>query len=186
METRSDGELITLYRKGDERALSILIQRHLDAVYRFARRMTGDVAMAEDIAQETFLKVWRNLGRFQTTKSFKTWVFSIAKNTAIDALRKKDPITFSRLETEDRSDFSDTIPDRQPLALDVLQQQESADILYKALLTLPPKSRSIVLMHDAEAITFQEIADVMREPMNTVKSRYRRALEVLRKLIKPS
>jgi RNA polymerase sigma-70 factor (ECF subfamily) len=184
METQSDGELIRRYRKGDERALSILIQRHLDAVYRFARRMVNDASLADDIAQDTFVKAWRHLGRFKTSKSFRTWVLSIAKNTAIDALRKKNPIAFSQLETEEQTSFADTIPDSQPLAFEMLERQDSAHLLEDALMTLPPKSRSIVLMHETENLTFQDIADAMHEPMNTVKSRYRRALELLRRRLK--
>lgn len=181
METLSDIDLIKLYRKGNDLALSILIQRHLASVYRFVLRMVGDAALAEDIVQETFLKAWRHLAKFNAAKSFKTWVFSIAKNATIDQVRKKNPIVFSQLEKEDDSNFSDAIPDQQPLADEILERADAASVLADALSKLPLKTRSIILMHDTEDLTFQDIADAVGEPMNTVKSRYRRALDVLRK-----
>jgi len=181
MDTRTDAELIASYRKGDDGALAVLIRRHTDAVYRFVVRMVGDAHAAEDVVQETFLKAWKNLARFDVTKSFKTWIFSIARNAAIDRLRRKDPVTFSSLEREDGIDIAGSIGDERPLADEILDRDVDAKRIEEALASVPPRSRSVILMHETEDMTFQEIADSTGEPMNTVKSRYRRALETLRK-----
>lgn len=175
----SDAELILLYRKGDENALATVIQRHVGSLYRFLYRMVNDAHLAEDLTQETFIKVWKHLARFDVSKSFKTWIFSIAKNVAIDELRKKRPL-IAQFDDEDGIDPVDLLPDIQPLASEMMQRKETAEIMNGVLAELPPAIRSVVLLHDTEDMTFQEIADTVGEPMNTVKSRYRRAIALLR------
>lgn len=183
MQQLSDTHLVALIRKGQNAALGVLIQRHLPSVYRFLYRMVGDSHHAEDLAQETFLKAWKNISKFDPTKSFKTWVFSIAKNTAIDWLRKKHPVSFSDIEHDEMPDLADTIPDEQPLAPEILERAETAKMIEEALTKIPPKARSIVLMHYTEDMTFKEISEAIGEPINTVKSRYRRALHTLREIL---
>jgi len=181
MDLRPDTELIASYRKGDDGALAVLIRRHTDPVFRFIVRMVGDAHVAEDLVQETFLKTWKNLARFDVKRPFRTWVFSIARNAAIDHLRKKDAVTFSSLEREDGTDFAGSIQDGQPLPDELLEREVDAKRIEEALASVPPRSRSVILMHETEDMTFQDIADATGEPMNTVKSRYRRALDTLRK-----
>ena len=179
MDPRPDQELVASYRKGDDDALSVLIRRHTDAVYRFLVRMVGDASTAEDLVQDTFLKAWKHLARFDASKPFKTWIFSIARNAAIDRLRKKDPVAFTRLERDDVPDMSEDIADDRPLPDELLEREDIARELEESLKTIGPKSRSVVLMHETEGMTFQEIADAAGEPLNTVKSRYRRAIATL-------
>lgn len=183
MEKRSDNDLIGAYRNGEDEALRELVQRHIPAVYGFIFRMVGDAHAAEDLSQDTFVKIWKNLRRYDVTKPFRTWLFAIAKNVAIDYLRKKKNPTFSEIENEDGQEISDTIQDVQPLPPEILERAELAQDLERALLQIPPESRSIILMHEMEDLTFQEIADALKKPMNTVKSRYRRALLMMREIL---
>ncbi len=183
MEQRSDNELIIAYKNGEDEALRELVRHHLPNVYRFIFRMIGDAHAAEDLFQDTFIKIWKNLRRFDATKPFRTWTFAIAKNVAIDYLRKKKHIIFSEIENEDGREISETVPDIQPLPPEILERADLADRLKNALAELSPETRSIVLMHETEDMTFQEIADALEKPMNTIKSRYRRALLVLRGLL---
>ena len=184
MEQRTDSELITAYRQGDVAALDFLIQRFLPRIYGFQFRMLRDSALAEDLTQETFLKVWKSLGRFDASKSFKTWVFAIAKNVAIDYLRKKQPLVSfpfemgeeDQLPPEEREAYADP----QPLAPHLLEQADLRQEIDQAMALLPPKTRTIVLLHDIDDLTFAEIAEMSGEPLNTVKSRYRRAILFLR------
>jgi RNA polymerase sigma-70 factor (ECF subfamily) len=180
LDPRSDAELVIAYRAGDERVFAFLVARHLTSLYRFLLRMTSDPHTAQDLSQETFLKAWKHLSTFDAGKSFKTWLFSIAHHTAIDHLRKHRPVPFADLEDEDLPDFSATIADTRELPHTVLERQDLGRILEDGLATLPPKTRATILMHEREDMTFQEIADATKEPMNTVKSRYRRALASLR------
>ena len=85
----SDEQLINNYLKGDEKSLEILIHRYLKPIYNFVYRYVNNKQEAEDVTQEVFVKTWRNLKKFKRNKSFKTWIFSIAKNTAIDSFKKK-------------------------------------------------------------------------------------------------
>ncbi len=94
----SDQKLIANYLAGDEKSLEILINRYLRPIYSFVYRHVGNGEVAEDITQEVFVKVWRNLKKFDQNKSFKTWIFTIAKNTSFDFFKKKKAIPFSELE----------------------------------------------------------------------------------------
>ncbi len=182
-DPRSDAELIVAYRAGEEMAFTYLVVRYLGDLYRFLVHLTGDRHFAEDLCQETFLKAWKHLERFDIKKSFKPWVFTIAHHAAIDYLRKQRPTPFAMLEREDLSDFGATIPDQQDLPDVLLAHKDLAKILEQGLAVLPFNTRSTVLLHQQEGLTFQEIADAMQEPLNTVKSRYRRALSTLKQYL---
>src|SRR3989338_146778 len=97
-EDRSDQQLIADYLTGDEKSLKILYGRYLKPIYSFVYRYVGGGQDVEDVTQDAFVKVWRNLKKFDQNKSFKTWIFSIAKNTAIDFLKKKKAIPFSEFD----------------------------------------------------------------------------------------
>lgn|SRR3989338_5463038 len=183
MDERSDNELIAAYRDGKDDALATLVRRHITAMHRFLRRLTGDATVAEDLTQDSFVKAWKNLSKFNPSKSFKPWLFVIARNTAFDYFRKRKTVTFSELENDDVPDLAEVIADDRPLPDEVLARADVAARLERALDGLPPNARSVVLLHETEDMTFQEIADAVGEPLNTVKSRYRRAIIVLRKML---
>ena len=92
---RSDEQLVWDYLKSDEKSLELLIRRYLKPIYSFVYRYVGKAHDADDVTQDVFVKVWRNLKKFDREKSFKTWIFAIAKNTAFDHLKKKKAIPFS-------------------------------------------------------------------------------------------
>lgn len=94
MLTIADEILIKKYLQGDEKSLEILIQRYLKPIYSFIYRFIGNKQDAEDVTQEVFVKAWRNFKKFDQEKKFKTWIFSIAKNTAIDFLKKRRQFRF--------------------------------------------------------------------------------------------
>lgn len=182
----SDIELIERYHQGDEQALVFLVKRYFSSIFRFLARMIGDRAMAEDLTQEAFVKAWRSLSDFDIHKSFKAWLFSIARNTAIDYLRKKQALPFSSLEEEETGFFTETIADDRPLPTTLLERADLQQALDQALTRyLSPVARSIILLHETEGLTFQDIADTLQEPLNTVKSRYRRALLILQTRLTP-
>jgi RNA polymerase sigma-70 factor (ECF subfamily) len=158
-----------------------IMSEYIDRIYGFAYRMTGDAALAEDVAQDTFVKAWKAYGRFEEGRQVKPWLFAIAKNAAIDALRKRRDIPFAALSDDEGPAFEDTVADDAPLALESFERDEVAGALERAIQGLSPSSRAVVLMRDREDMTFEEMGEALGEPMNTVKSRYRRALEALRK-----
>lgn len=89
MQNYTDQQLIAAYLKGDEKSLEILIKRYLNPIYGFAYRYVKDQQNAEDITQETFLKVWKNIKKYDKNKSFKAWIYTIAKNTVLDFIKKE-------------------------------------------------------------------------------------------------
>lgn len=196
MENSSDQQLIYNYlKKGDEKSLEVLIRRYLKPVYGFAYRYVGNIQEAEDIAQDVFVKMWRNLHKFNPKKSlapyqtagsgagFKAWIFTIAKNTAFDFLRKKKAITFSEFENEKgKSGILEKFIDSSPLPDELLERKGIREIFAKAVGKLFPKYRRVLLLRHEENLTFREISQRLNEPLNTVKSRHRRALIVLKKI----
>lgn len=159
----------------------MLIRQYLKPLYTFLFRLLGNAQDAEDVAQEVFVKVWRSLKTFDQKKSFKTWAFSIAKNSAIDHLRKKKAIPFSAFETEDGNNaLTDVLADPAPLPPELLEKADAAKMLSDAMATLSPNSRMVLLLRYNDHFTFREIGQSLGEPLHTVKSRHRRAILQLR------
>lgn len=181
----SNEELVAKYLRGDERAFEQLVTQNLKQVYSFSLRLTGNASDAEDITQETFLKVWRNLKRYSSTSaSFKTWLMHIARNTAIDHLRKKKAIPFSFFENEEGENAQiDFLPDDIPLPDEITAHVKDVATMESALKKIPPLHREILLLYNGNDFSFSEIASILDESVNTVKSRYRRALDALRKVL---
>jgi len=182
MENINDETLIRKYLEGDENSLEVLIKKYLKPIYNFLYRYLENQQDAEDATQKTFIKVWRNLKKFDQKRSFKIWIFQIAKNTAIDFIRKKKEILFSEFENEV---LNKKIID--PASLKATEISEKAEISQKINLivkTLPSKYRMILLLHYNDHFTFREIAEILNEPLNTIKSRHQRAILILRKILK--
>ena len=179
MNEKTDEQLVRSYIKGDEPAMEELVRRYLGGIYSFAARYTGNPDNAADIAQETFVKLWKNINRFDQKASFRPWIFKIAKNTALDWLRKRADVPFSAFEDSETGESKLDIGVSGDLdnIIDIKAGAARAKIL---LGKLPEKYQSVIRMHDEEELTFKEIAGIFREPLNTVKSRYRRAILALR------
>ncbi len=196
MADYSDEQLVSRYLKGEQKALEILIAKYLKPVYSFVFRYVGSAVEAEDIVQDVFSRVWKNIKKFnpkrsrffnrqeRQEKSFKSWLFSIAKNASLDFLKRKKTIPFSDFgDSEEGNGIEDSLVDSAPLASDIFEREDLADILESALERLSPIYREVIILHHESGLTFQEIADVSNESLNTVKSRYRRGLINLRELL---
>lgn len=183
---QTDIELIDRYKVGDVSALEALVARHIKGVYNFALRLTGNTSDADDVTQEAFLKAWKYIKKYNAEFSFKTWLFSIARNSAVDLMRKRKSLAFSDLDfpgTEESVRFEETIADQSPLPEELYSQKEIGTELSRVLDSLPLNARAVVLLHIVEDMTFEEISKALKEPMNTVKSRYRRALATLKDML---
>lgn len=179
---RSDEQLVSDYLEGDERALTVLVDRHVSAVYNFAFSLTHDAQAAEDIAQESFIKAWKNIRRFIPTKNFQTWVFSIARNTAIDWLRKKRETAFSAFENDTgENPLVAALTDTSALPDELLEKAEDARYVERLLSELDPLYRDVLTLRYESNLTFAEIGEMLRKPLHTVKSQHRRALASLRR-----
>ena len=178
---QTDEQLIAEYLKGNEQALRSLIERYLRPIYNFVYRYTGEFSHAEEITQDVFVSVWRNIDRFDPDRKFKTWLFAIAKNTALNWLKKKKPVNFSKFENESGGNvLLESTADPSPLPDELFELSNLSDKLSEAMDRLSPDYRVVLLLHYNDHMTFQEIAESLSESINTVKSRHRRALIQLR------
>lgn len=181
---KDDEQLISEYLEGDEGALAILVDRHLKSVFHFARTLTGDSQAAEDVAQESFIKAWKYIRRYRQGSNFHTWLFSITRNTAIDWLRQKKALAFSSFEDERGENMLvETLVDTEPLQDELIAQAENT-VLVQALLTkIDTRYRDVLTLRYSSNLTFEEIGEILRRPLHTVKSQHRRAIASLKRLI---
>ncbi len=179
---KTDDELILEYRTGSEEAFKILIERYTTPLYGFAYRMTNKSDLSEDIVAETCVKVWKTISRYKTgNNTFKSWIFTITRNTTIDNLRKKKMPVVSDFDTTDGHNYlMETVGDADTLPSTLIEKAEQKHLLNSALASLSVEDREILTLHNLEEMTFEAIGEVIKKPLNTVKSKYRRALAKLR------
>ncbi|MFA6050039.1 MAG: RNA polymerase sigma factor [Candidatus Paceibacterota bacterium] len=179
---KTDQELVSEYFKGDANALDTLVTRHLKSIYNFAWRQTGNAEEANDIAQEVFVKAWKNLKRYDPNQNFKTWIMAIARNTSIDWLRKRRALSFSDLDNKYTEEtFEETLVDKEPLPDEAFERGEAKGVVDELMKELTEVQRSAITLRVTEDLPFEEIAAIMKKPVNTVKSYYRRGLLAMRK-----
>lgn len=183
--SRDDASLAAAVIKGDGDSFAALVDRYMPMVYKFVYRYVGNADAANDIVQDVFIKVWKNIRKFDPQKNFKTWLLTIAKNTALDAVKKKKAVLFSKIEEgeTDLDSFLAPYVDGPDLPDELLAKKQIKDDLEQVLQQLSPSYRSVLLLRYTEHLKFREIADTLQEPIDTIKSKHRRALIQLRKLL---
>lgn len=162
------------FQRGDARAFEVLVRRHRTPVFSFLLRLTGDRGRAEDLCQETFLKVVRASGEWAPRARFQTWLYAIARNQAVDEARRQAFRRAEPLEAAGAAASPDPAPDAGAEATLLRPKLEAA------LAAIPEEQREVFLLREYAGLRFAEIAGVTGVPENTVKSRMRYALEALR------
>ena len=180
----TDEDLALACKKHNEQAFAELMKRYVKQIYNFSRQYIRTSEDAEDVAQDTFFKVWKYIGQYSAGRKFRPWLFTIARNTALDFIKKKKALSFSDLD-DDENDlrFADTLEDTEPLAPELFEAAEISGKLTAILEQIHPEHRAVLMMHYREGMTFEEIAVVVGKPMNTLKSWHRRALIKLKSLL---
>lgn len=182
MEQFTDHQLVGRYLKGDERSFDILVERYLNSIHRFVMGYVKDSQAAQDVTQEVFLKLLKHIKRVDARKSFSSWMYTIAKNTALDFLKKKKSIAFSQFTQPDGNNvLIDTLADRSQSALGSAQSQELHKTMLGAISNLSSKYHQVLMLYYYHYLNFREIAAVLKQPINTIKSRHRRAIVLLKK-----
>jgi RNA polymerase sigma-70 factor (ECF subfamily) len=176
-----DNDLVERYLLGDKPALEALIERYLSRIYNFISKYTGDLHVAADLTQDTFVKVWKKIDSFDRSKSFKSWIFAVARNTSLDWLRKRKSVPMSTLDTDE--EVFDVAED-EPSVYELFDVGLLHERLRDVIDSLAPPYQTVLLLRSDEHFTFQEIADLLKEPLDTVKSRYRRGLATIKKNLK--
>ena len=177
----SDRKLIAAAKRGSEDAYRALVERYQRQVFGLVLRIVRDRAWAEDLAQETFIKAFRALGTFEIERKFSSWLFKIAHNSAIDALRRKQVPTVP-LETPERDgpDLLDCLAgSEQESPAAVLEGSDLGAALVEALGELRPEYRSAIELRFIEGLAYEEIAEIMELPLGTVKTHLHRARKAL-------
>jgi RNA polymerase sigma-70 factor (ECF subfamily) len=178
-EEKDDKTIIFEYLKGDQKALEFLVKKYLNHIYSFIYKNVGDPEAAEDITQEVFVRVWKNIRKFDLNKDFKPWIFQIAKNASIDYLRKRKTIPFSRFEnSQGQNMLTETLADNGPGMLERLNTKTEFE---KAIVGLSEKDKNLIQLRHSQGMSFKEIAQKMNSSINTIKSRYRRTIKNMQK-----
>src|SRR5450759_4728287 len=169
----SEDDLVRRAQAGNGQAFSELVRRHQSSVYRHLLRMLGSHEDALELTQDAFIKAWQALPQWQPEAQFRTWLFRIANNTALDALRRRKLVEFVPLEDSFDAPGSEPDPERQAQARQELRQLEAS------LKKLAPEHRQILLLREVEEMSYEEIGRVLLLSEGTVKSRLARARAAL-------
>lgn len=176
-----DAVLMLRVREGDETSFGLLLQRHRTPVYHFLSRMVQNQAVAEELAQEVFLRVYRSRSTYQPTAKFTTWLFRIATHLALNSLRdgKKEKLQDS-LDEKTLDGTSRQVPDQGRTVEQEMLHQARLREVRDAIERLPVKQRTAVLLHKYDELEYSQIASLLRCSESAVKSLLFRAYESLR------
>ena len=174
----SDDALLERYRHGDTAAFELLLARHQPALFGFLIRMAGDRALAEDLFQETWVRVVREARRYRAEQKFSRWLFTIANRLAIDELRRRK--RWSMVSVDDEETMVE-LPARGPSAADDVERRQTLGRIEAAMKTMQPSLRQVFLLREHGGVGFKEIAAMTGAPLGTVLWRMSAALKHLRK-----
>jgi RNA polymerase sigma-70 factor, ECF subfamily len=185
----TDQELVLRAQAGSEAAYRELLGRYQRPVFSLIYRMVRDREQAEDLAQETFVKVFNNIGRYDPRYKFSSWIFKIASNQTIDFLRKKEPATVSldgsrHAETPEQVEATRiTAESRDATPEEFVEAKELGAEIERAIGELRPDYRTAILLRHVEGRAYEEIAEIMEIPLGTVKTYIHRARSELRETL---
>jgi RNA polymerase sigma-70 factor (ECF subfamily) len=189
LAAKTDQEIVALARAGHEAAYRELIRRYERPIFSLLFRMVRDRELAEDLAQETFIKALNAIESYRPEFKFSSWIFKIANNSAIDHLRRRELDTLS-LEGSPHAETPEAIEatalqigDRQESPLDEVAARELGGQIEAAIAQLRPEYRSCILLRHVEGRAYEEIAQMLNLPLGTVKTYIHRARNELRQLL---
>jgi len=186
MGGETDQAVVERVIRGDANAFSVLVDKYQDRIYSVALNYVSNPEDAVDVAQETFLKAYTKIRTFDSASAFYTWLYRIAINTAIDFLRKRKSRPVESLDDEKFTELG-IEPVSRDLAADpeaVAVRSEQARMLRKAISSLSDKLKTVIVLHDVEGLSQEEVAEILKIPVGTVKSRVSRARGELRYLLR--
>jgi RNA polymerase sigma-70 factor (ECF subfamily) len=185
----SEFDLVKRCQAGDTEAFDELVTRYRTRVFGMINNMVHSEQDAWDLAQESFLKAWKSIGRFRGQSSFYTWIYRIVMNVTIDWLRKKQ-VKGGGAEFDDAIQLreidpaSNTVPKTEALSHQAMERDEIRTRIEKAISQLSPEHRAVILMKEIEDMQYHEIAEALRCSIGTVMSRLFYARKKLQALLK--
>jgi len=175
-----DAELMLRVKDGDGESFALLLAKHRAPVMHFLYRMVQSKAVAEELAQEVFLRVYRSRSTYEPTAKFTTWLFRIATHLALNALRDGKNERLQDSLDDDSGELPRQVSDRRPSVEQALVHESKMQEIRSAIAKLPDKQRAAVLMHKYEEMEYSQIAKVLGCSESAVKSLLFRAYETLR------
>jgi RNA polymerase sigma-70 factor, ECF subfamily len=170
--------LVSQAKQGDRNAFGELVLRHYENVLRVVYRFCGDAQIAQDAAQEAFIRAWVKLPGFQPRAPFRSWLYRIAVNTALDILRQKPQVSI------ENSEEIWVMAEKGPGPEAAYIEKEQLDFLQSAVRALPDAARAVLVLREYGELTYDEIASVLEIPLGTVMSRLNYARNRLRETVK--
>jgi len=182
----ADVEIVERVLGGDVNAFSVLVHKYQDRIYSAVANYVSNPDDAMDITQDAFLKAYDKLAKFNSKSAFYTWIYRIAINTAIDFIRKRKIRTADSLDDErfTETGFEPVSKDDSADPQKALASAENMRLLRTAIASLSDKLRIVLVLHDIEDLGQEQIAEILRIPVGTVKSRISRARMDLRRILR--
>ncbi|CEH31488.1 RNA polymerase sigma-70 factor, ECF subfamily [Aneurinibacillus migulanus] len=182
----TEQRIIQRAKNGDRDAFAELVDLYKDKVYHVSYRMVGNRQEAEDVAQETFLRVYANLDNYDPQYKFSTWIYRIASNLSIDLLRKrkKNLSIDAEISGAEGVDWHDRLADTSKGPEEEVLTDELQGEVQGAIMGLSPKYRAVMLLRYIEDLSLQEISEAVQLPISTIKTRIHRGREALRKKLR--
>ena len=175
----TDEQLALLVQKGDGEKFGILMDRYEKKLFRYGKKFLSDLDNIEDVVQEVFIKTYKNIQSFDPSQRFSPWIYRIAHNTFINAIKKNSRIPLNFLDFDiilaHTADDDPAVKERE--------RKEMAEIIDKGLEKLKPSYKEIIILYYLEELSYKEIADILQVPIGTVGIRIKRAKEILKKHI---
>jgi RNA polymerase sigma-70 factor (ECF subfamily) len=187
-ESESDADIMLRVRAGDQSAFDYLVQKYRRPMLSFMYRMARNAAVAEDLAQEVFLRVYRSRETYEPSAKFSTWLYRIATNLAVnharDTRHERPEVQVSLDEPDEESGATLELPDRALNAEQQIVRRERLVAIRKKIEALPEQQRLAVIMHKYQQMDYKQIADVLKKSESATKSLLFRAYETLREQLK--
>jgi RNA polymerase sigma-70 factor (ECF subfamily) len=190
LRSLEDTGLVNAYLDGETRSFDVLVERYQTRLLNFVYRIVGDRERAEDLVQEVFVRVYRHLGRFDRSKKFSTWIYTIASNLAKNELRNRsrNPLVLFTSMTKGWEDEERPLEFEDPSSRpdDLFRKRHVRELVESSVAQLPTHHREVFMLREIEGRSYEEIAEITHCNLGTVKSRLNRARNSFAEIIEPS
>lgn len=181
----TDEELIERFQNGDVYAFDLIVKRYKNQLLNFIYRFLGNTEEAEDLVQETFLRVYRNRKAYQKVAKFSTWIYTIAGNLAKTELRKRKRRRFFSISELGYNDKDYDISDENYNPERDVDGRIKETMIHEKIMELSPKFREVIILRDVQQLSYEEISEIVNIPLGTVKSRVNRGRLKLQEKLRP-
>lgn len=180
----SEKELLMRAKSGDEAAFEEIVKMYQKKICSTIFFMVKNENIVEDLAQEVFIKIYRNIGKFNAESSLYTWIYRITMNTCIDQIKKEKRFTYINpvIETED-GDMEVQYEDETQKLDEILEEKIRREKLIKAIKKLPAEQRALIVLRDVRQFKYMEIAEMLKLNLGTVKSKINRSRQALKEIL---